>query len=150
MEKQDPKTSSKSENPHKMRIITLEEHFATSAFMEGPGQQLKGLAQAAQAHPQMPASMSRFIDPSQLIDQLMDIDDRRVAVMDAAGIDVQVLSLTSPGVEQLDSIKAVEIARDANDRLADAVQRHPSRFAGLAALPTAAPDIAADELERRS
>ncbi len=148
MEKQDPKTSSKSENPNKMRIITLEEHFATSAFMEGPGQQLKGLAQAAQAHPQMPAAMPRFIDPSQLIDQLMDIDDRRVADMDAAGIDVQVLSLTSPGVEQLDSIKAVEIARDANDRLADAVQRHPSRFAGLAALPTSAPDIAADELER--
>jgi predicted TIM-barrel fold metal-dependent hydrolase len=68
--------------------------------------------------------------------------------MDAAGIDVQVLSLTAPGVEQLDATEAVALARAANDRLAEAVRRHPSRFAGFAALPTAAPDIAADELER--
>jgi len=68
--------------------------------------------------------------------------------MDAAGIDVQVLSLTSAGVEQLDAIDAVALAREGNDRLADAVRRHPSRFARFAALPTSAPDTAADELER--
>jgi predicted TIM-barrel fold metal-dependent hydrolase len=68
--------------------------------------------------------------------------------MDAAGIDVQVLSLTAPGVEQLDATEAVALARDANDHLAEAVRRHPNRFAGFAALPTAAPDTAADELER--
>jgi predicted TIM-barrel fold metal-dependent hydrolase len=68
--------------------------------------------------------------------------------MDAAGIDVQVLSLTSPGVEQLDATEAVALARQANDHLADAVRRHPNRFAGFAAVPTAAPDTAADELER--
>jgi predicted TIM-barrel fold metal-dependent hydrolase len=68
--------------------------------------------------------------------------------MDAAGIDVQVLSLTAPGVEQLDATEAVALAREANDRLADAVRRHPSRFAAFAALPTAAPETAADELER--
>jgi predicted TIM-barrel fold metal-dependent hydrolase len=68
--------------------------------------------------------------------------------MDAAGIDVQVLSLRSPGVQQLDATEAMELARDANDRLAEAVRRHPSRFAGLATLPTAVPDTASDELER--
>ena len=58
--------------------------------------------------------------------------------MDAAGIDVQVLSLTSPGVEQLDATEAVALAREANDLLAEAVRRHPNRFAAFAALPTAA------------
>jgi predicted TIM-barrel fold metal-dependent hydrolase len=59
--------------------------------------------------------------------------------MDAAGIDVQVLSLTSPGTEQLEATEAAALAREANDLLGEAVRRHPSRFAGLAALPTAAP-----------
>ena len=68
--------------------------------------------------------------------------------MDAAGIDMQVLSLTSPGTEQLDATEAMALAREANNHLAEAVRRHPSRFAGFAALPTAAPAIAADELER--
>jgi uncharacterized protein len=61
---------------------------------------------------------------------------------------MQVLSLTSPGVEQLAATEAVAFAREANDHLAEAVQRHPDRFAGFAAVPTAAPDAAADELER--
>jgi uncharacterized protein len=67
--------------------------------------------------------------------------------MNAAGLDVQVLLLTSPGVEQLDADEAVALARETNDGLAEAVRRHPGRFAGFAALPTAAPG-AADELER--
>jgi uncharacterized protein len=129
-------------NRKTLRTITLEEHYATPAFMDGPGHQIKNQAQAAHAHPQVAAGYT------QLIEQLCDLDDRRIADMDTAGINVQVLSLTSPGVEQLDAAEAVALARDANDRLADAVRRHPSRFTGFAALPTAAPDTAADELER--
>jgi uncharacterized protein len=68
--------------------------------------------------------------------------------MDAAGIDVQVLSLTAPGVEQLDAAEAVPFARVMNDTLTEAVHRHPDRLAGFAALPTAEPDAAADELRR--
>src|SRR6266480_884927 len=124
-----------------MRTITLEEHYATPAFMEGPGRQLKDQAQAAHDHPQVAAGFA------QLLDRLCDLDGRRIAEMDAAGIDVQVLSLTSPGVEQLDATEAVALAHDANNQLAVAVRRHPSRFAGFAALPTVAPDTAADELE---
>lgn len=125
-----------------MRTITLEEHYATPAFMEGPGRQIKDQAQAAHDHPLVAAKIT------QLIDQLCDLDDRRIADMDAAGIDLQVLSLSSPGTEQLDATEAVTLAREANDLLADAVRRHPSRFAGFAALPTAAPDAAAAELAR--
>ncbi|MEO8955958.1 MAG: amidohydrolase family protein [Ktedonobacteraceae bacterium] len=125
-----------------MRTITLEEHYATPAFMEGPGRQIKDQAQAAHDHPLVAARIT------QLIDQLCDLADRRIADMDAAGIDMQVLSLTSPGTEQLDATEAVTLARETNDLLADGVRRHPSRFAGFAALPTADPTAAAAELER--
>jgi len=125
-----------------MRTITLEEHYATPAFMEGPGRQLKDQAQAVHTHPQVAAGIA------QLIDRLCNLGDGRIAEMDAAGIDMQVLSLTSPGLEQLDAAEAIALARDANDHLAEAVRRHPGRFAGFAALPTAAPDTAADELAR--
>ncbi len=113
------------------RTITLEEHFATPAFMEGPGSHFKAREQA-----------------DQLIDQLCNLGDRRIADMDAAGIDVQVLSLVAPGVDQFEATEAIEMARDINDILAEAVRRHPDRFAGFANLATAAPDTAADELER--
>jgi predicted TIM-barrel fold metal-dependent hydrolase len=125
-----------------MRTITLEEHYATPAFMEGPGRDLKAQAEAARDHPQVAAGYAK------LIEVLCDLDDGRIAAMDAAGIDVQVLSLTSPGVEQLDAAEAVAFAHETNDLLAEAVRRHPDRFAGFAALPTAAPEAAADELER--
>ncbi len=116
-----------------MRTITLEEHYATPEFMQGPGRQSRGPAQPGYA---------------ELVAQLSDLGDRRIAEMDAAGIDMQVLSLNAPGVEQLDAAEAVSLAREMNDRLAAAVQRHPDRFAGFAALPIPAPDAAADELER--
>src|SRR5262249_57744762 len=82
-------------------------------------------------------------------EQLQDVGDRRLAEMDAAGIDMQVLSLTSPGVEQADVAEQIAIARESNDFLADAVQKNPKRFAGFASLPIAAPEKAADELDRR-
>ena len=125
-----------------MQTITLEEHYATEAFMEGPGRELKVQAEAARDHPRVAAGYAK------LIDQLCDLGEGRIAPMDAAGIDVQVLSLTSPGVEQLEAAEAVAFARQTNDLLAEAVRRHPSRFAGFAALPTASPEAAADELER--
>ncbi|MGC2123055.1 MAG: amidohydrolase family protein, partial [Xanthobacteraceae bacterium] len=80
--------------------------------------------------------------------QLADVDEGRLAEMDAAGIDMQVLSLTSPGAEQSEAAEAVALARDANDFLADVIKKHPTRYAGLAVLPTAAPDKAAAELEK--
>src|SRR5918995_2753715 len=125
-----------------MRTITLEEHYATPAFMEGPGRELKAQAKAARDHPQVAAGYAK------LIEQLCDLDDGRIAAMDAAGIDVQELSLTSPGVEQLDAAEAVALARETNDLLAEAVRGPPDRFAGVAAVPPGSPQTAADELGR--
>jgi predicted TIM-barrel fold metal-dependent hydrolase len=83
-----------------------------------------------------------------ILEQNMDLGEKRLAYMDAAGVDVQVLSFGSPGPQGFDAATAIPMARDANDRLFGAMQAHPDRFAGFAALPTAAPEAAADELER--
>jgi len=85
---------------------------------------------------------------ARILEQVREVGEGRIAEMDAAGIDVQVLSLNSPGVEQLDAAEAAVLAREANDFVAAAVERHPTRFAGFAAVPIAAPEKAADELER--
>ncbi|MDR3574970.1 MAG: amidohydrolase family protein [Anaerolineaceae bacterium] len=130
---------SQPENRKTMRTITLEEHFATPAFMAGPGREL---AERVRAFPQGGPINAH------LVEQLLDLDDLRIADMDAAGIDVQVLSLNSPGVEQLAAAAAESLARASNDYLGEAVRRHPDRLAGFAALPTTAPDLAAKELER--
>ena len=117
-----------------MRTITLEEHYVTPAFLNGPGREMK----------ESPGHFGQEDIPK----KLMDIGEGRIREMDAAGIDVQVLSLTYPGVQQLEAEEAVKLARETNDYLAAAVKRHPDRFAGFTVLPVAAPDAAADELER--
>jgi uncharacterized protein len=111
-----------------MRTIALEEHYATAGFLRGPGGWL--------------ASRSGIIEP------ISDLGDGRIAAMDEAGVDLAVLSLAAPGVEQLDGPEAVVLARECNDELAAAVGRYPDRLAGFAALPISAPDEAADELDR--
>ena len=85
---------------------------------------------------------------AKLFEQLCDVGEKRIAEMDAAKIDMQVLSLTSPGTEQIAGADATALAREANDFLADAIKKNPTRFAGFATLPTAIPDEAAEELER--
>ena len=80
--------------------------------------------------------------------RLDDVGTLRIEEMDDAGIDIQVLSHGAPSTQRLDAATAVPLARRANDRLNEAVRAHPDRFAGFAALPTADPKAAADELER--
>jgi predicted TIM-barrel fold metal-dependent hydrolase len=120
-----------------MRTIALEEHFISPGFFAGPGKEF--------------TERLRNSGPrgAKIYEQLRDVGDQRIAEMDAAGIDVQVLSLNSPGVEQADAAEQIAIARESNDFLAEAMKKYPKRFAGLAALPIAAPDQASEELERR-
>jgi predicted TIM-barrel fold metal-dependent hydrolase len=120
-----------------MRTITLEEHFVSPGFLAGPGREF--------------TERLRNSGPrgARICEQLQDVGDKRVAEMDAAGIEMQVLSLNSPGVEQAEVAVQISIARESNDFLAEAVKKHPKRFAAFASLPIAAPEQAAEELEHR-
>lgn len=83
-----------------------------------------------------------------IVARLQDLGERRLADMDAAGIDKQVLSLTAPGLQIFDGPTATTLAPAYNDQLSEAVRAHPARFAGLAAVATQDPAAAAAELER--
>lgn len=81
-------------------------------------------------------------------ERMLDIGERRIGDMDAAGIDMQLLLLTTPGVQLLDSATAIALAAASNDQVGGAVHKHPDRFAALAAIAPQAPQAAAKELER--
>ena len=81
--------------------------------------------------------------------RLMDIHGRRIEEMDRHGIETMILSLNAPAVQAIHDIrKADEIARRANDFLAEQVVKNPKRFKAFAALPLQDPDLATRELER--
>lgn len=79
---------------------------------------------------------------------LVDLDQVRIGHMDDAGIDMQVIALTSPGVQIMDRDTAVSFARVANDELAAGIRRHPTRLAGMIAIAPHAPSEAAKEIQR--
>jgi 5-carboxyvanillate decarboxylase len=80
--------------------------------------------------------------------QLLDLDAERLADMDQAGVDVQVLSVTIPGVQMFKPEAASALAVSTNDQLASAISRHPGRFAGLACFAPQDPARAIKEMER--
>jgi len=83
-----------------------------------------------------------------IIERLQELGEPRLQDMASSGVDKQILSLTSPGVQVFDAATAVAIAVSSNDELAEAVRRHPDRYAGLAAVAPQNPQEAAKELER--
>src|SRR5579864_6913748 len=82
------------------------------------------------------------------LDGLLDVEQRRLAEMDLLGVDMHLLSLTAPGVQMFDADTATELAALVNDRLAEIVQKHPTRFAGLATFAPHSPKRAVKEMER--
>ena len=105
----------------RMRVISIEDHFWTPDIARGD---------------RRPAQPRHAASGTPLAANLADLGERRLAAMDDAGIDLQVISHTTPGVQHLDPDTAIPLAREANDALARAVAEHPDRFAGFATLPT--------------
>ena len=93
-----------------------------------------------------------FVAPQTWVElrrRLLDFQRHRLAAMDAHGIETMILSLNAPAVQAIaDPVRAIELARTANDMLAQEIAKRPDRFAGFAALPMQDPDAAAIELER--
>ncbi len=81
--------------------------------------------------------------------QILDLGEERLAGMDENGIEFAILSLNSPAVQAiLDTKTAIEVSRRANEKMAEAVAKHPGRYAAFAALPMQDPDAASKELTR--
>jgi uncharacterized protein len=117
-----------------MRTITLEEHFTTPEVLAAVERAGSGAVGAA--------------GTGAVRARLLDLGAGRLADMDAAGIDLQVLSLVGFGMDRLDAATAIAVARAANDRVADAVRANANRFAAFATLPMVDPTAAARELDR--
>ena len=83
-----------------------------------------------------------------LLNNLFAVGEERLKNMDAAGIDMQVLTLTAPGIEHFDPAIGEPLARSANNTLADIINKYPDRFCGYAALAVKNPEGACKELER--
>lgn len=122
-----------------MRIITLEDHIETALYA--------GKMPPDERRQRWYRDRSKHLGHD-IAAELVDIGAKRIAAMDDAGIDVQVLSLTTPGAQAFEGELAVQIAKDANDRMHAAIRAWPGRFEAFAALPTADPPAAARELER--
>ena len=112
--------------------IALEEHWAIEETLHIPGQ---------------PIPAGAVWDELRRL--LVDFRDRRLAGMDANGIEFALLGLNSPALQGiLDPVEAAEVARRANDVLAGEIAQSPDRLAGFAGLPMQDPEAAARELTR--
>lgn len=117
-----------------MKKIALEEHFVTPDLI-GYGEGTKSIAQ-----PKVWAEAGR---------RLLDFTEERLPEMDAAGLDVEILSLNSPGIQaEEDAAVATAKAATVNDFLAGVIAENPTRFSGFCSLALQNPEQAADELER--
>jgi uncharacterized protein len=120
-----------------MKIIAIEEHFLSPDVRE---------AWAAAEGSSQDSSASLHLGEMQ--EKLEEISHQRIARMDESGVDVQVLSLTSPGLHDLAPAEGISLARRTNDLIAATIANHPDRFDGFATIPTTAPQEAVKELER--
>jgi 5-carboxyvanillate decarboxylase len=89
-----------------------------------------------------------LVGSNAILQKLLDTGEGRIREMDETGIDMQVLSLVSPGLQMLDQATAVKEMKRTDDILAGIVRGRPDRFAGLATLAPQNPLESAVELER--
>ncbi|WP_417320086.1 amidohydrolase family protein [Emcibacter sp.] len=132
-----------------LRIAT-EEAFATREQIDAylrmvrDGTADKGMVSLWGFYAQSPSERAMLI-----IERLLDLDKQRLADMDATGIDVAILSLTSPGVQPLlDAQEAKGMVARANDYLAERCEAHPTRFVGMTSIAPQDPEWSAAEIRR--
>ena len=121
-----------------MKIIAIEEHWNSASIRQALNRLPEGSRDDSVA--------SNDRDDNEARQE--DIGPGRIEVMDAAGIDLSILSVVTPATQALPAREAVALARDANDEATDAVRAHPTHLRAFATLPTSDPHAAAAELER--
>lgn len=131
----------------KYKLIATEEAFSVPEQAD----EFRRIAGIAYSNPDLDMWRS-FFNPAPnappLLRRLLDLEGERLQIMDQAGVDMHVLSMTSPGVQMFDADKATNLATLANDRLAEVVKKHPTRFTGLASFAPQDPKRAAKEIDR--
>ncbi len=118
------------------KLIAIEEHFVTPDI------------QAAWATSAIGQEGTERLDQGIIDERLNDLGEQRLALMDESGVDVQVLSVTTPALHNLEPAQSVMLARQTNDLIAKTVAEHPTRYQGFATLPMPSPEHIAPELER--
>ena len=118
-----------------MKLVAIEEHFLTKAVRDDWNKY-------ADAN-----DPTEKLNLGEVEKRLEDIGHSRIKLMDEAGVDVQVLSLTSPSLHNLGS-ESISLAVQTNDYVAEIVKKTPERFQGFSALPMFSPNDAVKELER--
>lgn len=109
-------------------LIGLEEHYATAEM-----QKINGI--------KFPPGYPRF--------DINEVGSGRIAHMNQAGLNVQILSSLTPGAQNIPGKKGIEYARKLNNWIAEqVVPEYPTRYRAFAALPMSEPEAAAQELER--
>src|SRR5258708_33908433 len=93
-------------------------------------------------------SSSPSVRATTVIERLQDLGARRLADMNAMGIDKAIIALTAPGTHVFDAGEARALTIDANDQLHTACRRHPDRFIGMTAIAPQDPAWSAKEIER--
>ena len=126
-----------------MKVIGFEEHYKLPAISD-----VHNETTASAMDLLITAGYGRPGSEGEWPPGVNDLGEGRIAAMDDAGIDVQILSHSVPGPEMLEPSVAVGLARQANDAVAAAIAKYPDRFRGFATLPMRDPAAAADELER--
>ncbi len=134
-----------------MKKIAVEEHFFTRNFLNYMRTKEKSgsMSICQDDRKDKPQKPDKIVPRPGEQEECVDVDDLRLKIMDEAGIDMQVLSFSSPGTEGMGNTEdAVEMARNTNDELAQIIKRHPTRYAGFATVACQDPPRAARELER--
>ncbi|MBN1103317.1 MAG: amidohydrolase [Deltaproteobacteria bacterium] len=135
-----------------MKKIDFEAHFYTPEYMKALSDN-KGYPRFVENPQTKIHRLWYFEDTGQpfadfLYSSLLDMGENRLRKMDASGVDIQLVSLSAPGIEQLDPRVGTSLATKSNDALARLINKHPDRFMGYAALAPKDPEAAARELER--
>src|SRR5690349_5384696 len=126
------------------RRIATEEAFATPEQVEA----LQALVASSREYDPDTFLANMQTDGGVISRRLLDVGDERLSIMDASGVSMAVLAMTSTGVQQFAPDIAARIAEVGNDRLAETIRRHPDRYAGLATIPVQDPKRAVREMER--
>jgi uncharacterized protein len=117
-----------------VKIIGIEEHFVTANI------------RAAWAASPVGQEGTGGFDRGEIEVRLDDLGEQRLALMNESGVDVQVLSVTTPALHNLEPEESVTLARRTNDLVAATIAKYRTHFQGFATLPTAAPKEAAANL----